>query len=226
MKSTINFKRGCETQGGDRKCPTGQCCGISGSCSYPYPQGQCGLEASGRKCPKGVCYNYSGLCGNTLDYYDVDKCQSQCSGPFTQGRCGWQADNGSCPTVVCCSLSGWCGTTSCHCGCGKCQSQCKRPYPPSPPSITEGRCGKQTGGRKCPNGVCCSDLGWCGTTSIYYYPNRCQSQCSGSTGVYCSLDGWCGTTPAYCASGNCQSQCKNTLESTKNRMCGIKSFYL
>ncbi|MBA0618051.1 hypothetical protein Godav_027446, partial [Gossypium davidsonii] len=42
------------------------------------------------------------------------------------------------------------------------------------------QCGRQVGGALCPNKPCCSQHGWCGTTSKYCGTGR-QSQCSGST---------------------------------------------
>ncbi|CAD6335314.1 unnamed protein product [Miscanthus lutarioriparius] len=46
------------------------------------------------------------------------------------------------------------------------------------------QCGTQAGGALCPNCLCCSKFGWCGTTSDYC-GSGCQSQCTGS----------CGSTP-------------------------------
>ncbi|VAI81687.1 unnamed protein product [Triticum turgidum subsp. durum] len=45
------------------------------------------------------------------------------------------------------------------------------------------QCGSQAGGATCPNCLCCSRFGWCGSTSDYC-GDGCQSQCSG-----------CGSTP-------------------------------
>ncbi|KAK7263019.1 hypothetical protein RJT34_30603 [Clitoria ternatea] len=42
------------------------------------------------------------------------------------------------------------------------------------------QCGKQAGGAVCPNGLCCSQFGWCGNTDSYCLTG-CQSQCKGST---------------------------------------------
>ncbi|XP_066373027.1 chitinase 1-like [Miscanthus floridulus] len=46
------------------------------------------------------------------------------------------------------------------------------------------QCGTQAGGALCPNCLCCSKFGWCGSTSDYC-GSGCQSQCTGS----------CGSTP-------------------------------
>ena len=42
-------------------------------------------------------------------------------------------------------------------------------------------CGRQAGGATCPNNLCCSQYGWCGTGSDYC-GNGCQSQCGGGGG--------------------------------------------
>ena len=39
------------------------------------------------------------------------------------------------------------------------------------------QCGHQAGGALCPNGLCCSEHGWCGTTTAYC-GTGCQSQCA------------------------------------------------
>ncbi|GLT60102.1 hypothetical protein SLA2020_328850 [Shorea laevis] len=41
------------------------------------------------------------------------------------------------------------------------------------------QCGHQAGGALCPNGLCCSQWGWCGTTTAYC-GTGCQSQCGGA----------------------------------------------
>lgn len=39
------------------------------------------------------------------------------------------------------------------------------------------QCGEQADGALCPEGLCCSNYGWCGTTAAYCDPGNCQSQC-------------------------------------------------
>ncbi|XVF42194.1 hypothetical protein PTKIN_Ptkin01aG0340400 [Pterospermum kingtungense] len=40
------------------------------------------------------------------------------------------------------------------------------------------QCGRQAGGVTCPNNLCCSQFGWCGSTDEYCLPeNNCQSNC-------------------------------------------------
>ncbi|KAL9261035.1 Pro-hevein-like protein [Drosera capensis] len=42
------------------------------------------------------------------------------------------------------------------------------------------QCGSQAGGQLCPNGLCCSQYGYCGSTDAYCSTaNHCQSQCHG-----------------------------------------------
>ena len=89
------------------------------------------------------------------------------------------------------------------------------------------QCGVQAGGAMCPNGLCCSQFGFCGL-GAQYCGVGCQSQCSsgaplaaavkaGECGVQaggapchppncCSQYGFCGQGPEYCGAG-CQSQC-------------------
>uniref|UniRef100_A0A0D9WUA8 chitinase n=1 Tax=Leersia perrieri TaxID=77586 RepID=A0A0D9WUA8_9ORYZ len=43
------------------------------------------------------------------------------------------------------------------------------------------QCGRQAGGALCPNCLCCSQFGWCGSTSDYCGAG-CQSQCSATCG--------------------------------------------
>ncbi|KAL4354450.1 hypothetical protein GQ457_06G019110 [Hibiscus cannabinus] len=45
------------------------------------------------------------------------------------------------------------------------------------------QCGWQVGGALCPNNLCCSQYGWCGSTDPYCLPeNNCQSNCRGPPG--------------------------------------------
>ncbi|WOL05298.1 Glycoside hydrolase, family 19, catalytic [Canna indica] len=77
------------------------------------------------------------------------------------------------------------------------------------------QCGRQAGEALCPDGLCCSQYGYCGSTEDYCGKD-CQSQCrecgqqTGGVlcagGLCCSRLGYCGSTPEYCGEG-CQSQC-------------------
>ena len=43
------------------------------------------------------------------------------------------------------------------------------------------QCGRQAGGAKCPNGLCCSNHGWCGNTADHCGAGKCQTQCGSSS---------------------------------------------
>ncbi|GLT82559.1 hypothetical protein SLE2022_009230 [Rubroshorea leprosula] len=51
--------------------------------------------------------------------------------------------------------------------------------------ISAEQCGKEAGGALRPNGLCCSQYGWCGSTREYC--TNCQSQCGGSDGSTSTL---------------------------------------
>ncbi|XP_031493714.1 basic endochitinase [Nymphaea colorata] len=86
------------------------------------------------------------------------------------------------------------------------------------------QCGTQAGGALCAGGLCCSQWGYCGSTSAYC-GTGCQSQCPGGStvprcgtqgggavcagGLCCSQYGYCGSTSDYCGA-NCQSQCSGS----------------
>ncbi|KAJ7973491.1 pathogenesis-related protein PR-4-like [Quillaja saponaria] len=45
------------------------------------------------------------------------------------------------------------------------------------------QCGSQVGGKTCPNNLCCSQYGYCGTTDDYCSTSKgCQSNCGGGGG--------------------------------------------
>lgn len=95
-----------------------------------------------------------------------------------------------CPSGQCCSQYGWCGTTTDYCGTG-CQSAfgtcAGGTAPPPPPSGGNGgtsggtspdeTCGGSNG-YTCPSGQCCSQWGWCGTTTDY-----CGAGCQSAFGT-------------------------------------------
>ncbi|KAF4390616.1 hypothetical protein F8388_006113 [Cannabis sativa] len=91
-------------------------------------------------------------------------------------------------------------------------------------------CGRAVGGAVCPNNLCCSYWGFCGSTPPYC-KYGCQSQCSPSPPLprnperpdhrcgpnvgntpcnpdrCCSIHGYCGSTAAYCEGSSCDYQC-------------------
>ncbi|KAJ0249409.1 hypothetical protein HA466_0149070 [Hirschfeldia incana] len=211
---------------------------------------QCGHQAGGALCPNGLCCSKYGFCGSTPPYC-TNGCQSQCHYHTTTlappppdpylpvPQCGHEAGGALCPNGLCCSKEGYCGTTEPYCGPG-CQSQCDYVPPPTAPPppdpyVPVPQCGHEANGTLCPNGLCCSKEGYCGTTKPYCGPG-CQSQCNyvppptsppppdpyhpveqcgrqanGTlcpNGLCCSKWGWCGDTPPYCdLDKGCQSQC-------------------
>ena len=92
----------------------------------------------------------------------------------------------------CCSQYGWCGTTSAYCssGCqsgyGICSSDTSSAsaaptigqYPPSLQNSPDSTCGTFTNYKCAKSGECCSQYGWCGTTSAY-----CSSGCQSGYGI-------------------------------------------
>ncbi|KAK3135697.1 hypothetical protein QOZ80_5BG0422350 [Eleusine coracana subsp. coracana] len=98
--------------------------------------------------------------------------------PAHAQQCGAQAGGALCADGLCCSQFGYCGVTSDYCGRG-CQSQCsvsgRRSGYAAP--VRAPQCGAQAGGALCPNGLCCSQFGYCGVTNDYCGAG-CQSQCS------------------------------------------------
>ncbi|GJM88522.1 hypothetical protein PR202_ga04594 [Eleusine coracana subsp. coracana] len=197
---------------------------------------QCGAQAGGALCPNGLCCSQFGYCGVTDDYCGRG-CQSQCgvsgrrsgnAAPVRAPQCGAQAGGALCPNGLCCSQYGYCGITSDYCGAG-CQSQCGVHAGGAAP-VRAPQCGAQAGGALCPNGLCCSQFGYCGVTDDYC-GRGCQSQCSVNVrrsgnaapvrapqcgaqaggalcpnDLCCSQFGYCGVTDDYCGRG-CQSQC-------------------
>ncbi|XP_018489277.2 lectin-B-like [Raphanus sativus] len=207
---------------------------------------QCGHQVNGTLCPNGLCCSKEGYCGTTKPYCGKG-CQSQCDyvppptappPPYVPDvQCGRQVNGKLCPNGLCCSKEGFCGTTKPYCGKG-CQSQCNYVPPPTapppPPYVPAVQCGRQVNGKLCPNGLCCSKEGFCGTTKPYC-GKGCQSQCNYvppptapppppyvpvlqcghqangklcPNGLCCSKEGFCGTTEPYCdREKGCQSQC-------------------
>jgi len=164
--------------------------------------GRCGVINGGTACPPGQCCSKYGYCGNTSIYCNMG-CQSEygyCShitdtakpvititsvnssnlNITTDGRCG--ANIGICPSGQCCSKYGFCGSTSTHCnlGCqpkyGHCTNSSNNFNTNSDnfsKISTNGRCGKDYG--ICPDNECCSEYGFCGTTSLFC-GKGCQSK--------------------------------------------------
>ncbi|KAI5801742.1 putative galactose oxidase [Peziza echinospora] len=115
----------------------------------------------------------------------------------TNGQCGSQNGNTICPAGsvgTCCSPYGWCGNTPDHCGTG-CQSGCGTTTPPPATGgqTTDGSCGAANGGTICgtwPTGGCCSQYGWCGSSSAH-----CDAGCQSGPCTGGGTPGGGGTAP-------------------------------
>ncbi|KAM6542106.1 hypothetical protein CsatB_006553 [Cannabis sativa] len=89
------------------------------------------------------------------------------------------------------------------------------------------RCGTSASGALCPNNLCCSSYGFCGSTHKYCGVG-CQSQCGPSPlsperpdhrcgpdfgespcgeGRCCSIYQYCGSTSEFCEGSHCRYQC-------------------
>jgi len=104
-------------------------------------------------CSDGTCCSRFGWCGTSSEH---------CEGSCGNGSRG----DGVCASGECCSEWGWCGTSSAHCN--------PPPVPPPtpvagpPPGQNGGTCGNGSRGDGiCPSGECCSEWGWCGTSSAH-----------------------------------------------------------
>ena len=129
-------------------------------------------------------------------------------GPISpDGSCGASNGGKRCTVGNCCSQYGYCGATAQHCGVG-CQAAyglCNGVPSPNPspavspavspaaspaaspaPSVspvvgpisTDGSCGAANGGKRCPSGNCCSNLGWCGSSALH-----CGAGCQSAYGI-------------------------------------------
>ena len=232
---------------------TPEYCGSGSSCSNEYgndtrpcnlTEFSCGNGKRGNGfCMDGSCCSEFGYCGNTSAYCNVSGI------PCGNGVRG----NGTCLDGSCCSNYGYCGNTTAYCGssdnvtaimpslgyCGNgtrgngtcaqaeyccsqdgyCDTTCSGNF------SFFGTCGGGVQGNGiCPDGSCCSQYFYCGTTSDYCgagstcvnnYGNGTQPcnmtdiPCGNgfrgngicSNGECCSQYGYCGTSAAYC-SGN------------------------
>jgi len=98
----------------------------------------------------------------------------------TDGTCG---PNKSCPSNQCCSKYGYCGTSTAHCGTGcqvglgKCGTSSNNSGVDYTKIVsTDGQCGDGHG--KCPSGQCCSQYGYCGTSTAH-----CNAKCQTKYGI-------------------------------------------
>jgi len=105
----------------------------------------------------------------------------------TDGTCGTQGGTTCAGSTFgnCCSQYGWCGSSADHCGasCNSGFGTCGSSTSPAPAPVkvsTDGTCGSQ-GGATCRGsafGNCCSQYGWCGSSS-----GHCGAGCSSGFGT-------------------------------------------
>ncbi|KAI1386959.1 carbohydrate-binding module family 18 [Hypoxylon trugodes] len=164
--------------------------------------GNTGSGIAGYTCPDNLCCSQYGYCGNSTDYCSTG-CQSQfgaCGGSGGSGDGDGEGDGDG--------DGGGDGGTS--------------------PDLTCGKTGAGVNGYTCPSGMCCSQYGYCGS-STDYCAEGCQSAfgtCATGTGTgggdssdgrcgpdfgdvvcatmeCCSSAGYCGTTADYCRAPDC-----------------------
>jgi len=206
--------------------------------------GVCG-NISGFSCQfniNGRCCSKYGYCGSSIEYCGTG-CQPGFSAPGActsastiVERCGPSNGGQTCAgnpfKETCCSEFGWCGSTPAHCG-TKCQPGFSASGACVSASTIVERCGPSNGGQTCAGNpfkeTCCSEFGWCGSTSAHCGA-KCQpgfsasgacvsaptivERCGPSNGgqtcagnpfeeTCCSEYGWCGSTSAHCGT-KCQ----------------------
>ena len=196
---------------------------------------RCGPDFSGARCADGLCCSTHGWCGAHTEYCSLNSCLSAyglCeSSVAVPGRCALPFGSRSCTGDQCCSVFGRCGNGSSFCNqwaLSEFNGDNAIQYAISGDTDTDGRyakdegyrCGPDFDGANCPDGLCCSQFGWCGAQEDYCSWNclsqygRCQSstpvsgRCSlpfGSRsctqeGQCCSVFGYCGIGLKYCNS--------------------------
>ncbi|OAA75896.1 Chitin-binding, type 1 [Akanthomyces lecanii RCEF 1005] len=93
-------------------------------------------------------------------------------------RCGASFGGKVCDVGLCCSSISYCGATADHCGKYR-GSNCQGDFGScfcGGAKLNE-RCGTQGGNRVCDAGLCCSSIGYCGTSAAHcgvYQGGNCQ----------------------------------------------------
>jgi hypothetical protein len=109
-------------------------------------------------------------------------------------------------------------------GCSKSQptpTNAPRPVPTPSPGSSSGTCGNgNRGNGVCADGTCCSEYGWCGTSTEHCSgggggspPTPSSGTCGNGNrgngvcadGTCCSKYGWCGTSTEHCSGGGAGS---------------------
>ncbi|OUM63651.1 carbohydrate-binding module family 18 protein, partial [Piromyces sp. E2] len=173
---------------------TNECCSQYGWCGTSTDHCGTGCQSEFGQCSGTANKITNAVVKKTTTVTAIKKTNIPVS--TVSGKCG--PSYGRCAhTNECCSQYGWCGTSTDHCGMG-CQSefgQCsgataikktntvaavKKTTTKStsiPISTVEYRCGPSFG--RCANkNECCSQYGWCGTTT-----DHCKVGCQSSYGI-------------------------------------------
>ncbi|KAJ1980487.1 hypothetical protein H4R35_001107 [Dimargaris xerosporica] len=188
LAATVSAQGTCTAN----ECPAGLCCSKYGYCGTGADYcgdgckgGACtkpptGLCNANNPCPGNACCSQWGYCGTTAEY-----CGAGCvSGPCWNGGSGQCSKTKPCPDASdCCSQFGYCGKTSEYCGAGCQNGPCEggptntnTVSPTSEPTLPNGQCDAT---HKCANNMCCSQHGYCGTTSEYCGAGCQNGPCEG-----------------------------------------------
>lgn len=196
----------CGPNQGNQSCkdePGAKCCSPAGWCGATTDH--CG---TGCQSLFGTCGSSSSSSSTSKTTTTTTTSTASTSQPAsTNGRCGSSYGGQTCKYeplgATCCSPAGWCGSTTDHCGTG-CQSQygtcgtssssvkvsssssstttkATSTTSANVPISTNGRCGTNFGGTSCikePGATCCSQAGWCGSTT-----GHCGTGCQSGYGT-------------------------------------------
>ena len=145
---------------------------------------------------------------------------SQPTNQMTSDNCGPLYGGAKCPNNLCCSASGWCGTSEKHCGaeCNKDFGTCS--VVGAPAKLNADNCGPWFGGAKCPNNLCCSSSGWCGTGDKY-----CGQGCNKDFGTCSAVDAPPAGSNGECGPNNGGAKCPNDMCCSSNGFCGTGYAY-
>ncbi|KAH7081987.1 hypothetical protein BKA63DRAFT_223896 [Paraphoma chrysanthemicola] len=134
------------------------------------------------------------------------------------GACG--ASPGRCDTGLCCSQYGYCDTTEYHCGTG-CQSTYGTCYGLTPAPVLRANDACGAGKASCGTTLCCSQWGYCGTTTDYC-GTGCQSgfgkcNAAASSSVRVSSSSRASSSPAPASSSSRASSSPAPASSSSSR---------
>ncbi|KAK8234236.1 glyoxal oxidase [Phyllosticta capitalensis] len=157
----------------------------------PRTDGRCGQAFGGATCvpqgPYGGCCSQYGYCGNTNAHCSVaNGCQNGCSAAASSAAPSKAATSSAKPATSAKPVtSAKSSTSSAPVKVASSASSAAAPSGTSTAPRSDGRCGKDFGGATCdPKGAyggCCSQYGYCGTTSDHcLVSSGCQNGCTGA----------------------------------------------